>query len=152
MLLVVNLTISSTTSAGVPMVYSGIDKHKDNCFIVTVNEQGTVSLFKTPSTAGRGRGSRADSEVRSGVILNRGKIGVLEEKVELTLGQTATHSPADDIDFHRNDLRSFTDEPISLFLCCSPEIVMMQSCPYSKFRPRQSESVDHMPSMVSSLV
>jgi transposase len=24
------------------MLYSGIDKHKDNCFIVTVNEQGTV--------------------------------------------------------------------------------------------------------------
>jgi len=24
------------------MLYSGIDKHKDHCFIVTVNDQGTV--------------------------------------------------------------------------------------------------------------
>ena len=24
------------------MLHSGIDKHKDNCFIVTVNDQGTI--------------------------------------------------------------------------------------------------------------
>jgi len=24
------------------MLHSGIDKHKDNCFVVTVNDQGTI--------------------------------------------------------------------------------------------------------------